>query len=1138
MSLLSEHHHRRSLWNPPRILPLGTAWHRQWTLAPSRCFKLLPYLALPASQLSLRNGAGIHRTLSTSCRLQSRLRRRKFPHLFYKTEQEVERAQRAFPALREENTNARYRRVPNIVLDYGARCGRSSTSEHTRAKGQSTIHSHSENDVRSLQRPQHIIPKGLESERLVPLMQCNTDHEATEQAIKSSGASGSSPELCYTPSDALIYSLGSLSPLYITFRNFPNKIDLSHTNPLDMARDGRYDVRRKHRASAVKDGAGPYFPKVRPSLQRLLAEYLRSCWPQNPDGGHVSREPEERLLDEQALNSIFSPENVAILHNQGYELEDLISWAWILTAKSTDRAVWRLMALTADLNRSVNRRRMVPAFVYLFTLRRDKWSARALRTMIIHGWDRLKGRFDSRQELHDTPRTIFEARACMSKQTLVIMVVRLLRLARRVWPEASISIVTMLTEHERASSVALSKPQPIAQLTFLYNTVLSLLALPASTYPFLSITAQQQAQFNIIRLMNEFDPPLAIDREGYRAVTRIQLAHKKSIQERDWASLKAKSWPPWKEEKLGIDADKDARYGMSRAKQIIKQMEEAGYSVLDWEATAEILAGWDTDGSPTIQKRSLHSRPVMSRQRPREEKSSDVMPKVGPWAARIQVTRTVDEAWACFLAYRDELNRTDLPSESQAVYHSMAEKLIFEERRSSGVKKAGTPNDTSTSDKGLPLAGDGKEVFERPSPQEAIFVRSSPPSLDTFINMIPRNKISISPRFLALLLSHARSFRMGIHHLNSSTLPKAVVDCILCGDPASIDNPVNQELMPPYLFAAVIDFLSKFAQLTSHKGLPIVHLSTRRIAGPTSPRINPLVQAYRLVSTYKPYHRPPWNSLLAALARNGVSLETFAKRVDDRVQGILAWKAILSLVEQMHRTGLSPDLAGFYHICAGYEKAIIASEALVDSPDFGYVRQYLDGRPKQFLDDGLSYIKDLFTHIVSEQSDDLIDISAGSGNPTVDYLLPRLLEIPGPAQIHAFIRILGLCKDHQGLIETVEWMARFAPELQARADELMNGKRMLRRCLTAARVFLDPSWLFPGENLDCYESSDGTTCRGNSEDISNATHPRSVHTAQEDLAQTYAPRLHRIIDENPNWGGWPTEAEVDAYVGRNSVNTP
>lgn len=1057
------------------------------------------------------------------------------------TENEVHRAQKSFQALRAKNGPDTC--PVKIFLGYPVSEGLNSPAEgSTTVQDDNAVQRNDEDNFPDVREIRDTVTQSLEPDEIESLSKGPEGFEATEGQTMISGASDSSPELCYTPSEALLYSLGSLSRLYTTYRDFSNKTDLSHANPIVVARNGRSDARTGRGTQYNIGEFGPFFPTVRLSLQRLLAEYLRSCWPQRSDVGSSDVEPTKKVSSGQSLQNVFSEANVSFIRDQGYEPEDLASWAWVVTAKSTDRAVARMMALTAGLKGDRSERRIVPPFLFLFILRRKDWSALAVRMMITYGWDRLEGRVLTRAsqqvasqdllgvEAHGSPQVI--SGSGMSKQMLVIMVIRLLRHARKAWPEACVSISTMLTKHERAFSSALHKRLALAELTFLYNTILSLLALPASMYPFLSISAQQQAQFIILRRMNEFDPPLAIDREGYRAVIRVQLAHKKTFRERDWASLKAKSWPPWKEDKSGLDAVKDAQYGTSRASQVIKQMQEAGYAVQDWEASAEILAGWDTDQTPTIQKRTLLPRPVMARRKRAENDTLEQASGVNIWVARIQATRTADEAWACFLAFKDSTNQDNKSTRSAEIYYVMAEKLVFDHKRTKARKQDNVQEDASHAETDTPLPGDGKEVYERPGPREAIYVRSSTPDIDQFYDMMLQDQIPSSPRFLALVLSNASSFRSGLHYLNSSHLPTALVVELLTGNPTSKDCPLGHELMPPYLFGALIHFLSRFAQQVSHTDLAVIHLPGARFFGTVRPRINPLVQACKLMGAYKPYYRPPWNSLLLVLARKGVSLKSSAENVDERIQGVAAWKAIQDLIGQMQKIGLGLEFSDFRHVCVGYEKGITASAELADTPDISYVKRHLGGNAANAIGDGLSYIKRLFKNIVHGGPGERAFAMSDAGIQVEEYLLPRLLETPSPAQIHPYIRVLGLREDHEGLVEMVEWMARFAPEFQARAEEVMNGKRMLRRCLTAAVVFLEQNWLPPEDRVPYGRKGPDSTSVEEGDIISSTMEDIPAVDIPSDSAQTLEQRFRRAVNENPDWGGWPTDNEIDVYMGK------
>src|SRR6202041_1208945 len=112
---------------------------------------------------------------------------------------------------------------------------------------------------------------------------------------------------------------------------------------------------------------------------------------------------------------------------------------------------------------------------------------------------------------------------------------------------------------------------------FICNRFLALLSKPTSLCPKLSIPFQEKAQFDVLRSMANNVPPLIITQEGYRAVARVQLARKKTAQEQEWARLKARSWPPWKENRTAMDEEKGVEFGFSRASRIMSQMHQAGY---------------------------------------------------------------------------------------------------------------------------------------------------------------------------------------------------------------------------------------------------------------------------------------------------------------------------------------------------------------------------------------------------------------------------------------------------------------------------------------------------------------------------------------------------------------------------------
>ena len=957
------------------------------------------------------------------------------------------------------------------------------------------------------------------------------------------------------PSASLVAALQESGHFYAVPASIVQKTDLSHVSPLALSTRGEITPpkgrARVHTRKASVPSRG---------LQSLLAQYVRIIDPilrqSSPSSNLGSFEND---LD-QALLKVLDEEALVLLGSKGYGVTDLTAWAWLLTAKSSETAALRLVTLANSRPKgSETMASPIPTFLYLFLLRRKHISSRALRTLILHAWDRLQGRRNSSWATEEaatlhlpTGQDRFIKRSkqsfqgpryyqTMSESTIMVMIIRLLRHARKVWPAAFMSIAAMLTKHVNGLSGARSPLSPRApderthmRLTFLYNKVLSLLALPSSMNPFRSVPYHQRAQFTLLRRMSEYQPPLAINREGYRAFARVQLAHRKTLRERDWAELKARSWPPWKEERLGIDAEKGVEYGMSRAQESLLRLKEAGYSMQMWDNAASVLAGWDTDRSPTIQTRTLLRKPTtshhswaVSTQVSKTESESAL------WAARIRATRTVNEAWACFLTWMDRKL-----THSQSVYYAMFEKLVFDKKRrrreSNSTIEEAVQSDIVHESPDLP--GDSKEVPAVPtSPREAVYVRTPPPSVDDLFNTMVQNGIKPSGRCLAFLLSHAESLGVGMKYLRASNLPPSIVRGLVNRHSTDHADEVKQlGLIPHYLLAAFIKLLSRFTNPISSgyvkatEGLMPLSIgldnSGTLISGYRARRTSPLVHAFNLISACKPLYRPPWNSLLSSLARPGVIVDTSTHSDDSDSQDMLSWEIAVQLLHQMRNIGLDLDFQGFQIVCAAYEKALLASlrvlealrtktkavfaDSLVntpDSPEEVDPSLFLSVNAEQVIDHGLDRVKGFFRELVQlPPSGGCITTTASAQQPDMldpAILLPQLMEVPAPAQLHAFVRILGIRQDYDGILDLVSWMAKFAPELRAVAEEARNGATLMRRTLIAVRVFTERSWL-------------------------------DIDEVEDDASEAIMQQIYEVIENIPDWGGWPTDTEVYAYCKR------
>ena len=857
------------------------------------------------------------------------------------------------------------------------------------------------------------------------------------------------------------------------------------------------------------------------------------------------------------------------LHGLRLDITDLMSWTWILTADKPDKAVTRFI-LIRD---SVYKRAVpMPNFIFTFLLRRHNITASGLKPLLLHAWSMMRIASISwkqsvkpiQQPYEPDPEVdafrkviphVQEHGFGFQEDVFIVVVIRLLRRARSVWPAACESIVGLCCQYVNGLNFYKHDsegPDP-ARLAFIYNSMLCLLALPASIQPFVSATHQQRAQFNLLRRMNQFNPPLVVDRRGYRAVSQLQLMHKKTLREREWAHLKAKSWPPWKENKLGIHAHIGPDDGISRAKEALNKAEEAGYASHGWERAASLLSGWDTDGSPSIQTRSVFLVPTIA------DESEDETGTI--WANRILATRSLNEAWGVFQSYTDAQIRP-----YQAVYQAIFEKLLFDARR----KERGAEDHPLHEGSEAILPGDGPEVFPPAKiPSDLVYVRTKPPSIDNFIDFMIKHDVKPKGKFLAALLINASSLSFGFRALLTSQFRVQDISALVEVDSnttKSTDMKATLQELPTYLFDAFITMLTRCAPTHCYRINNTEDSSKLPPDIPFAPALpsNPLLHAFRVMRLRKPRNRRPWYSLLGALARYHVVIENDIRIGQDK-QDIMSWYAIRKSLRWMKHLGVDLDFEGFMKLCVGLEKAVMAVEVMSDR--VGGIRKVdigFRGVAHDVLSKALPLVKEVFKNLVRSESmqqeipksladvkakideeteqhvadmemglatstkatdaySDVDDSEATDAHPEFENspnerknflppscLLPRLLEIPRPAYLHQFVRVLGVRRDYDGLLDLIEWMALHVDDIDQAINEQHNGPRMFRRCLIATRVFLERSWTY-------YDIPDRKK---------HVLVEKDVEPAPKETWQM----IRNVVEETENWGGWPKDSEVKAYV--------
>ncbi|KMU79734.1 hypothetical protein CISG_08014 [Coccidioides immitis RMSCC 3703] len=683
-----------------------------------------------------------------------------------------------------------------------------------------------------------------------PIKVAKIDHDKGEW--KQHHPDGANLHFRETPSDALISALQARGLNIDVSEPKSYTVDLSWVNPT-----GPTDTERTARPKSHQGKSSPK-QSARLSYATIVANYIRYVDPiLSPESLNLKKYSLSLHPLDVVLLKVFDKKTMDYLSRRGYSAVDVMTWAWILLSPHPVTAAMRLAAskrFNPQAEASSSSR--IPLFVLLFTLRRKAINLKALNLLLTHSWDMLL----DVQPGRTVPQTQAGIQLMPSSlkptwmvsgddNTVMILFVRLIRAARRISPEALMSISDMFTSVFGYDAVAETmNDKRMRRLVTYYNKFLSLLAVPCRVEPYASTVIQQRSIFHLLREMTKFDPPLPVTREGYHAVTRVQGGRPKLSAERTWAEFKAKSWPPWKEDKLGIDVDRGLEGSKSKTIGSITRMKEAGYSPTRWDRIATILAGWDIDGTPTIQTRCLLPKPNPYRMRDqhtvwlkekRQASNVDLLPGFryedtyhDVWAARIRATRTMKEAWACFLSCRDQGFRI-----TNDIYFELVEKVIYHDYLQDSSRIRSTEA----------LPGDGKEVYSEPSsPRDVIYVPSEPPTVEALLQQMFSQEIKLSKR--------------------------------LCEDPSRkkhLDSVRND------IFSAFIRFLCRFpsheATSLGSSSIPLSQIFP--IARPTETRnkdlrdvedtvaaAGGLSHAISLVRLRMPEYLPTWSSLLSSLA--------------------------------------------------------------------------------------------------------------------------------------------------------------------------------------------------------------------------------------------------------------------------------
>ncbi|GAM87501.1 hypothetical protein ANO11243_055260 [Dothideomycetidae sp. 11243] len=649
--------------------------------------------------------------------------------------------------------------------------------------------------------------------------------------------------------------------------------------------------------------------------------------------------------------------------------------------------------------------------------------------------------------------------------------------ARQTWPASRAAITQLFSEYlaqmysEQSSSSLAGANAICSAFGFCANAMLYFVAWPSTAEPFKNLADQETSQATILKFMATGCTPLELNNFGYRAIAMTQLMQSKTPEEEIWAKLKTLSWPPWKEDKTGMDASIGPEYGVSRAAQTLDQARAAGYGNHAWEQVARLHAGWDTDLTPTVQLRYL-VRPF----NPSQEEANI-------WSARIRSTRTLREAWAGFLAYQDSGSSLHPP-----VYSTMLEKILRDITRqhsiggredtsdSALVRK--DPNTAASEQHRDTLPGDSLEVSAPPpSAHLETYTRTEPPSVAQFLDLMLTNSVQFGDSTLGYLLSIVPDWESGKLLLSSRPELSDIVN-----ERHWLSARMSGAKLSPKIAKALVAFLLRFpsqGQLSDTGLLDGIKVGEWTLHGRA---VSLAVQLLRSGATDTTLGK----HLLLALAhsRGFTPVDTGLSKahledlglvlIPDDIAGggALHYKALIDRIvaldialevedyRRQHHVPISPVELRAWFTVAG--NAGSAAQTLIRKLDAAQASDSTEDTLSPTADRTLRSLAtlclDKICTVIRPHFFSTLEVTDLTSTPSTTQpthsLLPRLYLVPNHHVLHAFVRALAVANDYPGLLQLTRFMSVYWPELHARLIQDRKGVHIFQRALISLRAAL------------------------------------------------------------------------------------
>jgi hypothetical protein len=711
------------------------------------------------------------------------------------------------------------------------------------------------------------------------------------------------------------------------------------------------------------------------------------------------------------------------LTRHGYTAGDVAIWALIITQRDLSKGIDILQ--WASSTRSTPDTPVVPLFIISFLLKRRDMTSQSLQRLLTHTWTLLR---------QGTSPNSFRDRQ------IFVLFTRFHRHARKVWPQGLVNIASLLTTFLPWGHIPGQELTPAAQtrVALMFNTALNMLSQASRIRPFLCYVYAEKAQFHLLGRMTQFPQVLNITADGYKALVKVQLANRKTIQEREWSRLQSRAWPPVPEPKNQFDEDKGFEFGASRAMRTIQHMRFAGYSSPEWERVAQLYAGWESDGSPTIQTRKII--------RPIPEISEE--PEAALWSARIDVARDIREAWARFLQYEATNQKPN-----RWIYFAIFRKIAMEQRRLDSQKPL-------TEDI---LPGDSRNLYPpASSPMQKLYLLREPDSYMELFRRMINDGIYPKGQFLGFLISSAPGIEDGIEIWKKSSKADSMEALIPSACKISGSIPMDEPT-----FAGLTELLCRFP---FHDGLMNL-LDTEKHVQRLQQEFNQISEAPKLDFVQgNVYEKAFFQAFWLTKER---------KSVDFR-----AWKSILSGAVEANR---QPKVKPFAYLLFGYVYHILTTMSTLRMPSevflFEPICQYMElaarsaryemaqsankldlgqGSSKKasyVLASGTRILRSVFATLTSsavpsEQLEKAVD---GLQVPPI----PATLSTINITDCLRYIRALAAFSDHEGIYSFAKWLVAHESEMKTVMEQQAGGLRRYHFMLTAIRLGLEkPKVLF------------------------------------------------------------------------------